>query len=253
MSPFEERKVEGLGKASLVLAIALFLFQGQSQTCEAAEVLKGGVLMNGAGQPTTRLSRPASVSADSKSDTAPPTAPSRFAARASSTSTIAPSSFSGERASGLVDTSLFAAAAKSDSRLSGGAFDSAADNKFDIGAERGSRELTLAWEAWHKQLCAEIYARWQEVAMIRGSATMKVTITRDRHVIAEITRPSGKQRFDRILIGVISSLEGNPGLTFPKGSQRQTVSFEAEYIADTNVQGGYSWTRNDYETVRQNY
>lgn len=80
---------------------------------------------------------------------------------------------------------------------------------------------------------------------------MRVTITRDHHVIAQLTSPSGIRRFDSTLLDVVNSLDGNPGLSFPAGSQRQQVSFEADYIADTDVKGGYSWTKNDYETVQQ--
>lgn len=203
----------------------------------AQGTLQGGVQVNNQG---LRLSRPASVQSGATTTDAIPVAPSRFAARAQTSG------------GGLVDTKLFAGTPGRDS-LPATLAGQAANNKFDIGAERGSKTLTLAWEAWHKQLCAEIYARWQEVAMVRGRATMKVTVTRDHRVTAQITDPSGKPAFDRILLRVISSMDGNPGLTFPSGSQRQQVSFEADYVADSNVRGGYSWTKNDYETVRENY
>jgi hypothetical protein len=54
-------------------------------------------------------------------------------------------------------------------------------------------------------------------------------------------------------MSAISSLNGNPGLTFPAKSQRNSVSFEADYVAGANVQPGYSWVKNDYEKVRENY
>lgn len=226
-------------KKNIVLcALVASAFYLSTASGSAAEpVLKGSVKLNGAGQ---RLARPQSGAATT--DDTIPVAPSRLSGRANSSG-------------GLVDPNLFAAVPVRDSApLQGNTFaNQAANSKFDIGAERGSRTLTLAWEAWHKQLSAEIYARWQELAMIRGQATMKVTVTNDRHIYAEITQPSGKPAFDRILFKVIDSLQGNPGLTFPTGSQRPSVSFEADYIADTNVKGGYSWTHNDYENVKQNY
>lgn len=40
---------------------------------------------------------------------------------------------------------------------------------------------------------------------------------------------------------------------FLLGLQRQVVSFEADYIADTDVQPGYSWVKGDYEKVHQGY
>ncbi len=207
----------------------------------AGSVLKGGVrLENG----STRLARPSGNSAPTLSTAdSVPVAPQRNT-----------SLFASAQGSGLIDKTAFTAlpaipANPSSGRpLSGAA--QAQNNKFDIGAERNSKQLTLAWEAWHKQLSSEIYARWQEVAMIRGRASMRVTVTRDHHVIAQLTSPSGNHRFDSTLLDVVNSLDGNPGLNFPTGSQRPQVSFEADYIADTNVKGGYSWTKNDYETVQ---
>ncbi len=223
-----------------VFSCLLALSVSSVSLVSAAEpVLKGGVKLNNAGQ---RLARPQTGTATA--DDTIPVAPSRLSGQASANKS-------------LVDPSLFAAVPTRDNSpapMQGNAFaNQAANNKFDIGAERGSRTLTLAWEAWHKQLSAEIYARWQELAMIRGQATMKVTVTNDRHIYAEITQPSGKPAFDRILVKVIDSLQNNPGLTFPTGSMRPSVSFEADYVADTNVKGGYSWTHNDYENIKQNY
>jgi hypothetical protein len=205
----------------------------------AGSVLKGGVrLENGA----TRLSRPAgsgvALTPVDAIPVAPPIAPPRQ-------NTLSASA----QGSGLIDKTAFTALPAGP--LSGAA--QAQNSKFDIGAERGSKQLTLAWEAWHKQLSSEIYARWQEVALIRGRATMKVTVTKDHHVIAQLTSPSGNRRFDSTLMDVVNSLDGNQGLSFPTGSNRQQVSFEADYIADSNVKGGYSWTKNDYETVQQQY
>jgi hypothetical protein len=232
-------------KGQLIAAVLVAL--SLCQNTAGASVLKGGVRMDGSG---LRLSRPMNGQAtQSQSSDIPVAPPARLMRGNTQTSTLSGNA----QSTGLVDPSLFAGKATTDSSapLSGQA--QAANNKFDIGAERGSRTLTLAWEAWHKQLCAEIYARWQDVAMVRGRATMKVTVTADHHVIAQLTDPSGNPVFDRILLKVISSLDGNPGLSFPVGSQRKSVSFEADYIADSNVRGGYSWTHGDYETVNQGY
>ncbi len=221
----------------LVFSTLALVLSGFSTATAAQSTLKGGVRLNNSAMRLERPVQSRSVSPENATSDAIPVAPSRFSGRATAAGA----------SGGLVDPKLFAATpARDNVPLSG----QAENRRFDIGAERGSKALTLAWEAWHKQLCAEIYARWQEVALIRGEATMKVTVTRDRHVMAEITRSSGKTSFDRILVRVINSLEGNPGLSFPAGSQRREVSFEADYVADTNVRGGYSWTKNDYETVR---
>jgi hypothetical protein len=48
-------------------------------------------------------------------------------------------------------------------------------------------------------------------------------------------------------------LNGNPGLTFPSQSERQSVSFEADYVAATDIKPGYSWVKNDYEHIQHGY
>ncbi len=82
---------------------------------------------------------------------------------------------------------------------------------------------------------------------------MRVTVTKDHHIFGQIIESSHNPRFDGTLLQVIRSLDMNPGLSFPGGSARQSVSFIADYVADTNVQGGYSWEKNDTERVKQYY
>jgi len=127
------------------------------------------------------------------------------------------------------------------------------NSKFDLGADRNSQELVLAWERWHHQFSEAVYTRWSEVASTPGRATLKITVTRDKIIQAEVVRSSGSPRFDRELLQSIYSLNNNPGLTFPTKSQRDHVSMEADYIADTNVEPGYSWVKNDYEKVHNGY
>jgi hypothetical protein len=124
---------------------------------------------------------------------------------------------------------------------------------FDIGAERNSREMMLAWERWHKQLSQAIYERWQAMAEDPGKATVKIFVTKNRQISAQILRANGAPAFEGTIMNAIMSLNGNPGLTFPAKSLRQSVSFEADYIAGANVTPGYSWVKNDYEKIREDY
>lgn len=158
-----------------------------------------------------------------------------------------------------VDSSAFAGTAESGrtSPLSGGVVDSSPfaqpPKNFDIGAERGSREMVLAWEKWHHQLSQAIYERWQRIARDPGKATIKLTVTRDRHISAQVINSHGGPAFEAEIMEAILSLDGNPGLTFPSKSQRNVVSFDADYIAGSDVTPGYSWVKNDYEKVHQDY
>lgn len=159
-----------------------------------------------------------------------------------------------------VDSNQFAAplAGKADdSQLKGSAVQSDDFAKlpkgFDIGADKGSKELVLAWEKWHKQLAAAIYQVWNSRADSAGRAVMKITVWRNREIRAEFMSCSGDPRFRRSITTTFDDINGNPGLTFPAKSERQQVSFEAEYIAGSHVNPGYSWLKGDYEKVRKDY
>src|SRR6185437_7563254 len=56
---------------------------------------------------------------------------------------------------------------------------------FDLGADRNSREMVLAWERWHHQLTKAIYTRWRAVNRTHGHALMRITVTRDLHITAQ--------------------------------------------------------------------
>ena len=122
----------------------------------------------------------------------------------------------------------------------------------DLGEEGKSREMLLAWERWHKQLSAAIYHRWSELASTPGQATVSITVTRDHQISARIINSNGGPDFNSGLMESIVGLNGNPGLTFPSGSQRTIVTYQADYIAGHNIQPGYTWVKNDYERVREN-
>ncbi len=177
----------------------------------------------------------------------------------SSLPSAAPSRFNGK----LVDLGAFSApvgAQASQNDFDGaaqlarpGQFGNAGDDKFDLGAERGSKELVLAWTRWHHQLSQAIYSRWARLADTAGQATVRMTVNRDRSIQLVMVHSSGNQEFDRTLLQAIFSLNGNPGLTFPAGSQRQQVSLESDYVAGRNIDPGFNWVTDDYEKVKESY
>ncbi len=156
-----------------------------------------------------------------------------------------------------VDASAFAAEPPKTDPLQSGVVDNndfaQAPKNFDIGAERGSREMMLAWEKWHKQLSEAIYTRWQRIARDPGRATIRITVTRSHHVSYIVLNSHGGPEFEGSIVEAIQSIDGNPGLNFPAKSERNQVSFEADYVAASNVRPGYSWVKNDYEKVKEQY
>lgn len=222
-------------KQIVAAAFAVLISTTVAMPAPAAKILKGGVSEESL-RLAPRAGRPLSGQAGETMRI--PRAPSALRGSAvDSTAFAAPLSPTMSPLAGVVDTNEFAKAPKN----------------FDIGAERGSREMTLAWERWHKALSQAIYTRWQGMAQDPGKATVRITVTRDRRIRAQIMRSSGGPVFDTVVLAAIDSLNGNPGLTFPAKSVRQHVSFEADYIAASDVTPGYSWVKNDYEKVRQDY
>lgn len=124
---------------------------------------------------------------------------------------------------------------------------------FDIGADKGSKELVLAWEKWHKQLAGAIYQVWNGRARSPGRAVLKITVYRNKQMEAEFLSCTGNSDFRHSIKSVFADLNGNAGLTFPSKSERQQVSFEAEYIAGSHVDPGYSWLKGDYEKIQKDY
>lgn len=176
--------------------------------------------------PALRLGRPQAGASDSFVDTASFAAP-----------TLPGKAQHDDLQSGLVQSQDFANLPKN----------------FDIGADRGSKEMVLAWERWHKQLAGAIYSLWNGRANSAGRALVRVTVYRNRTMNPEILEMNGSPAFRRSIMTVFHDLNGNPGLTFPSKSLRDKVSFEAEYIAGTDVDPGYSWLKGDYEKVQQHY
>lgn len=228
---------------SIALAVSTMLVTLFSALPVKAEVLQGNVSKE---DTITRLSRP-NFNAGANINDAPPAAPPRLQRNPNlqaSTPLVDTSAFKPLMGQAQQDTTRLGAVKPDDFNLPRG---------FDLGTERNSRELTLAWEKWHKQLSQVIYERWSAVADEPGRATVRVTVDRNRTIQVAFINSDGSPRFDRKLRQVIEDLQGNPGLTFPTKSQRPMVSFEADYIAAHNVTPGYSWVKNDYEKIHEGY
>lgn len=219
---------------NILKVITLTLILGTIMPQEAtAKMLEGTVNQS---NEVTRLTRSLKLDSGATMTAAPPFAPPVVRLN---------------RGTPLVDSTKFASTPLRGSVDQGGA--NSSGNRFDIGADRNSRELTLAWEQWHKQLSKAIYDTWSAMVNERGRATLRVSVDRGKQITINVLNSNGGPRFSQSLLAAIESLEGNAGLTFPSGSQRQVVSFEADYVADTDVQPGYSWVKGDYEKVHQNY
>ena len=131
-----------------------------------------------------------------------------------------------------------------------GILDDSQPNSFDLGAERESEAMVLAWERWHHQLSAVMWQRWHAVNRYKGRAEIKITVTRDQHLTVECLKRRGCLEFENTILQVVNGLDLNPGLTFPADSQRQSVTFVTNLVAG-NVPAGFTWDKRDFETVQK--
>lgn len=124
---------------------------------------------------------------------------------------------------------------------------------FDIGTDRNSRELVLAWEQWHKQVSGSLYYRTSRrlgPSLSSGEAAAEITVTREHNIYVKIENSSGSPVIAAAYEAAVKSLDKNPGLAFPAGSQREEVTFRYIFKVSPFVHAGYDWDKNDYETVR---
>lgn len=131
-----------------------------------------------------------------------------------------------------------------------GSVDDLQPNSFDLGPERESEEMVLAWERWHHQFSAELWKRWYATNRYKGRAQIQVTVTRDLHITVECLKRRGCLEFENTILRAVNSLDLNPGLTFPAKSQRQSVTFITNILSGNDVPASYSWSKHDYETVK---
>lgn len=214
-------------KANLKMLGAIAL-AGQLLSAAHAAPLKGGVQMeHNLGNESMRISRPVQTPQFNYSRGSMDSAQPPLAGRAQD---------SGNPLKGLLNDSDFMKGKAGTANLD----------------EDKSREMVLAWERWHKQLSGAIYERWSDVARYPGVATVKITVTKNHNITANILNSTGTPAFNSGLLASIESLDGNPGLTFPSGSRRQVVTYQADYVAGRNINPGYTWVKNDYERVREN-
>lgn len=125
------------------------------------------------------------------------------------------------------------------------------------------KDLVIAWENWHKQLCSTIYRHWLIYGNIPGEAAIALHIGRngdirfdmsDYHVDAsEEFSMNQRQLFEHSIDRTLQMLERSEVLEFPARSQRQEVSLTTKFSFTESDGGpsGYTWKRGDYERVNQ--
>lgn len=127
-------------------------------------------------------------------------------------------------------------------------------------ADGADKELVVAWEHWHKNLCSVIYQRWIDCGNIPGDASIDIHITRGGDVDFQLKDYSvnpteqfstnQKEMFEHA-VGRTLQLVDPIALSFPARSQRNEVNLTTKFTYSDREDGpqGYTWKRDDVERV----
>jgi hypothetical protein len=122
-----------------------------------------------------------------------------------------------------------------------------------------SKEVELAWDAWHKQLAEAIYARFDILAFQKFQDSpplgvkIQYVVTKDGKIVnLKIVQKSSDMIFDALACQAILWQARKPQLLkFPEGSNRQSVEKFATFTQNMGDEG-YQATEGDKETVNVN-
>lgn len=122
-----------------------------------------------------------------------------------------------------------------------------------------SKEVELAWDAWHKQLAESIYARFDILALQKFQDSpplgvkIRYLVTKDGKIDGlKIVQKSSNMMFDALACQAILWQARKPQLLkFPEGSNRQSVEKFATFTQNMGDEG-YQATEGDKETVNVN-
>lgn len=129
----------------------------------------------------------------------------------------------------------------------------------DTPVDEHSKELTVAWDEWHKRVISALYQRWKEGADVSGEAKVTIVVTRDGRLDCSLDGfeqsgaatydPGVESAFRHEVETTVSSLERNSILEFPPMSQRKQVKLVTTFSMNMFGPSGYTYKHGDYEHV----
>lgn len=129
-------------------------------------------------------------------------------------------------------------------------------------ADGADKELLVAWEQWHKNICAGIYDHWLSEGRVPGNGVVAVTVSRFGDInytlqnfyvdASEQYDENQKAIFEESIARTLHSLDRNL-LRFPLRSRRSEVHLTTTFAHSDREGGpqGYTWKRGDVERVHQ--
>jgi TonB C terminal len=120
-----------------------------------------------------------------------------------------------------------------------------------------TREMQLAWDAWHHRVAEAVYQRFITMSHTAFkysgplAAYVSYTVTRDGRVLnTTLQRKSSNVAFNAMIMLVVNSMSGQHDLlSFPPGSRRMTVEKGGMFTENYGPQQGFKFTTGDQETI----
>lgn len=118
-------------------------------------------------------------------------------------------------------------------------------------------EMQLAWDAWHKRVAEAIYMRFNKAANASFhnspplACQVAYAVAYDGRIgNVRILQQSTSPIYNAMLLGIVTSIQGDPVLQFPPGSKRKMVEKTGTFTWNYG-QSGFKYTMGDKETVKE--
>jgi hypothetical protein len=149
----------------------------------------------------------------------------------------------------------------------GGRYDNSdeSDRPLRAGAEAGDKDLIIAWEEWHRRLCAAIYHNWQIFGNVPGEGIVVLHVTREGDLDFEMKGfkvglyeqcfPCQREKFEQRVGSTLRLIDHTFVLNFPERSQRKEVTLGTRFKFSEQGEGpnGYTWKHGDYERITESH
>lgn len=128
-------------------------------------------------------------------------------------------------------------------------------------SDGANKDLIIAWENWHKTVCANIYQQWKNENPTAGSSVVLIKVSRLGNVSYSVQNlfvngydsqqaDQNRQAFQSAIAHAVDSIDRRL-LRFPNGSQRSEVVLTATFAHSDQAfaPDGFDWKRNDFENL----
>lgn len=115
--------------------------------------------------------------------------------------------------------------------------------QLDQDPDTSNERLLLSWDEWHKRVAEAIFIRFDAYAQKAFTRPLSCqaayTVTRDRQITnVRLLQKSPNTVFNSMLLLVLKSMNGNPILDYPAGSQRLSVEKTGTFAVGVGRRGG---------------